>query len=59
MVQPFNRAISSTALRKPEFADTPPDKAISLIFKSLLALMSLSIKMSTIVACKEAHKSAR
>ena len=54
---PNFRPVFSIAFRKAVFADTPPATAISLIFKSFAASTNFFIKISTMVACKDADKS--
>ena len=51
-------AISCKLLRSPEFADTPPDTAISEIPKSFAAITNLEVSEYIIAFCIEAAKSA-
>ena len=47
-------AISCKLLRSPEFADTPPDTAISEIPKSFAAITNLEVSEFIIAFCIEA-----
>ena len=56
--QPRRSPVRTMPLRSPELAETPPAMAMSRMPVYFDARTSLSSRISTTVACSEAHRSA-